>query len=84
MDKHPSTGFQFRDSKKNENGSFNLENVFTMNYSTENLKVVLQYILDNLQQCQTDVKGATDASERAKSTAEAMSKEVEKVKEVVK
>jgi hypothetical protein len=39
MDKHPTTGVKFRETKVE--GSFDLENVFTMNYSTENLKSVL-------------------------------------------
>ena len=62
-DKHPSTGFQFRDSKKVA-GGFDLENVFTMNYSTENLKVVLQYILDNLQETQMAARGANENAEK--------------------
>ena len=45
MDKHPVTNVQFRASTT---ASFDLEKVFTMEYDTKNLKLVLQHILDNL------------------------------------
>ena len=55
MDRHSVTGVQFRATAT---AKFDLDKVFTMEYDTKNLKLVLQHILDHLGQVQ---KEAADA-----------------------
>jgi hypothetical protein len=61
MERHPVTNVSFR---ANATAQFDLDQVFTMEYNTSNLKLVLQHILDNLATVQTQAADAVDKSTR--------------------